>query len=601
MQATNTEHHEGHHGHELSFIRRYIFSTDHKIIGLQFFFTAWVMMVVGGILALLIRWQLAYPDSEVPLIGRWLWPHNDGKMTPEAYVSTVTMHGSIMIFAVVIPMTAAAFGNYLIPLQIGFRDMAFPTLNMLSYWFMWPALICFIASYFVESGPAGSGWTVYPTLSVIQQAAPGSGAGQTLWFLGALFVGVSSMMGSVNYLTTIINCRAPGMTFFRLPMTTWSLFVTAILQAFALPVLTVALIMGLLDNLGWTSFFVPQNFDGNWIVNNFARRSAGGQPLLFQHLFWFYSHPAVYIMVLPTMGMTSDIIATHVRKPLFGYKPMVYSILGIAGLGFIVWGHHMFVSGMNPTLGTAFMVATIMIALPSSVKVFNWIFTLWGSKPDWSTPLLFALAFVAFFIIGGLSGIFMASTPTDIHIHDTYFIVAHFHFVIMLGGMFAIFAATYHWFPKMFGRKMNETLGKLHFVLSFIPIFIGFYLMHQVGLLGQPRRYADIRPMVDTEAAYAIVLMNKISSHSIFVFAAAQLIFVFNLFYSMFFGEKADRNPWRSNSLEWEAPSPPPHGNFERTPVVYRGPYEYSHPAAEQDYLPQTHPPIPGEEQYTGH
>jgi cytochrome c oxidase subunit 1 len=261
----------------------------------------------------------------------------------------------------------------------------------------------------------------------------------------------------------------------------------------------------------------------------------------------------------------------------------------------------MFVSGMNPALGTVFMVSTIMIALPSSVKVFNWIFTVWGSKPNWSTALLFTLAFVAFFIIGGLSGIFMASTPTDIHIHDTYFIVAHFHFVIMLGGMFGIFAATYHWFPKMFGRKMNETLGKLHFVLSFIPIFIGFYLMHQVGLLGQPRRYADIRPMLDTEASYAIVLMNKISTHSIFVFAASQLIFVFNLFYSMFFGEKVDRNPWRANSLEWEAPSPPPHGNFERIPVVYRGPYEYSHPAAPEDYLPQTHPPIPGEEQYTGH
>ena len=594
----------GHHAdshHEIGFIRKYIFSTDHKVIGIQFLFSTLVFMLLGGLLALAVRYQLAYPDRPFPLLGAWLWPSNDGKMPPEGDTMMVTMHATFMIFFVIIPILAGAFGNFLIPLQVGFKDMAFPTLNMLSYWFMWPAFILIVASFFATGGAAQAGWTSYPTLSVVRAAAPGSGWGQTLWFLALLFVGVSSMMGSINYITTIVNCRAPGMTMFRLPMTTWAMFITAILQAFALPVLTVALIFGLLDNLELTGFFVPMSEGGNWIINNAARRAVGGQPLMWQHLFWFYSHPAVYIMILPAMGMVSDIIATFARKPLFGYKPMVLAIAGIAGLGFIVWGHHMFMSGMSPALGTAFMVSTILIALPSAIKVFNWIFTVWGGNVQFTTPMLNALAFVALFIIGGLSGIFMASTPTDIHFHDTYFIVAHIHYVLFGGSLFGIFGGIYFWFPKMFGRMMNEGMGKVHFVLTFIFYNLVFYPMHVLGVMGMPRRYADYRSFIDQAQAGAMSFLNEAITHSAFLLVAVQALFVVNFFYSLFWGPKASQNPWRSNSLEWQAPSPPPHGNFEEIPVVYRGPYEYSHPAAKDDYLPQNHPPIPGEESARGH
>jgi cytochrome c oxidase subunit 1 len=369
------------------------------------------------------------------------------------------------------------------------------------------------------------------------------------------------------------------------------------LQAFALPVLTVALMFGLMDNIELTGFFVPSNLEGNWIVNNRVRQSVGGQPLMWQHLFWFYSHPAVYIMILPAMGMVSDIISTFARKPIFGYKPMVFSIAGIAGLGFIVWGHHMFMSGMAPLLGTAFMVSTILIALPSAIKVFNWIFTVWGGNIRFTTPMLNALAFVSLFIIGGLSGIFMAATPVDIHIHDTYFIVAHIHYVLFGGSLFGIFGGIYFWFPKMFGRMMSEFWGKVHFFFTFIFFNLAFFTMHLIGVMGAPRRYADLRPRpgVPLEVldeytrgvTEAFMLQNQIISGSVFVLIAAQSIFVINLFWSLFRGKKVGNNPWQSNSLEWQAPSPPPHGNFETIPTVYRGPYEYSHPDAPEDYLPQ--------------
>jgi cytochrome c oxidase subunit 1 len=544
-------------------------------------------MILGGLLAGAIRWQLAYPNSRVPILGNLLWASNDGQMTPDGYAMIVTMHASIMIFFVIIPVLTGAFGNYLIPLQIGYKDMAFPTLNMLSYWCMPFAFFFIILSFFADGGAAAAGWTSYPTLSVVRQASPGSGWGQTYWYISLLFVGVSSLMGSINYITTIINCRAPGMTLFRMPMAAWSLFITALLQAFALPVLTVALILGLLDNLELTGFFVPQNLEGNWIVNSHVRTAAGGQPLLWQHLFWFYSHPAVYIMILPAMGMVSDIIATHARKPIFGYKPMVYSIAGIAGLGFIVWGHHMFMSGMAPTMGTAFMVSTIMIALPSAIKVFNWIFTTWGGNIRFNSAMLNALSFVSMFIIGGLSGIYMASTPTDIHFHDTYFIVAHIHYVLFGGSLFGVFAGIYHWFPKMFGRRMNETWGQVHFFLTFILFNIAFYSMHNIGIMGAPRRYRDLTPWITPEQVPIMNSFNLVISHSVFLLLAVQLIFALNFFYSLFRGEKTDRNPWLSNSLEWAAPSPPPHGNFDQPLHVYRGPYEYSHPEVEEDYLPQ--------------
>ena len=495
-----------------------------------------------------------------------------------------TMHATVMIFFVIIPILAGAFGNFLIPLMIGADDMAFPTLNMLSYWFMWPAFICVGLSFFAPGNGAAAGWTSYPPLSVIHDAAPGSLNAQTLWLLGVTFVGISSMMGSVNYLTTIIQMRAPGMTMFRLPLTIWGMFITAILQAFALPVLTAAGFMQLLDRTLGTGFFLPEGL----VANNSPMAAGGGQPLLFQHLFWFYSHPAVYIMILPAMGMVSDMISCFSRKPVFGYKPMVYSISGIAGLGFIVWGHHMFVSGMNPVLGMTFMVSTMMIALPSAVKTFNWLGTLWGSRIEFTTPMLFSLSFVSMFVIGGLSGIFMAATPVDIFIHDTYFIVAHFHYVLFGGTAMAVFGAIYFWFPKMFGRMMNEPLGKLHFFLTFIFLNGTFYTMHVLGAVGFPRRLADPYHYATFAQLQPI---NQFMTICAIGMVSVQAIFAGNFFYSMFYGKRVGRNPWRANSLEWMAPSPPGHGNFDFQPVVYRGPYEYSHPDADDDFYPQTMPP----------
>ncbi|MBL4883934.1 MAG: cbb3-type cytochrome c oxidase subunit I, partial [Planctomycetaceae bacterium] len=444
-------------------INKYVFSTDHKVIGIQFLISTLIMMFFGGLMALAIRWQLAFPWSQMPWVSAEFFAESGGQITPEFYTMLFTMHGTVMIFLVVIPILAGAFGNFLIPLMIGAPDMAFPRLNMFSYWFMWPATACFGLSFLYEGGPA-AGWTSYPVLAAVYDAAPGSGFAQTLWLLGVTFVGVSSMMGSINYLTTIINMRAPGKTLFRMPLTIWAMFITAILQAFALPVLTAAGLMLVADREFGTCFFVPAGL----VINNAGETVGGGQPLLWQHLFWFYSHPAVYIMLLPAMGMVSDILSCMCRKPVFGYRPMVYSMSTIAGLGFIVWGHHMFISGMNPALGMTFMVATIMIALPSAIKVFNWIGTIWGGRLQFNTATLNAVSFVSMFIVGGLSGIFMAAVPVDIYIHDTYFIVAHFHYILFGSTLFGIFAAIYFWYPKMFGRMMSDTLGKWHFVLTFI-------------------------------------------------------------------------------------------------------------------------------------
>ncbi len=566
------------------FLATYVFSRDHKIIGLQFLFSTLLWFLVGGLLALGIRWQLAWPWQNMPLIGPMLFSNEGGQISPEFYTMLFTMHATVMIFFVIIPILAGAFGNFLIPLMIGAEDMAFPTLNMLSYWFMWPAFLLIGASFFSPGNGAGSGWTSYPPLSAVWEAAPASGIAQTLWLLGVTFVGVASMMGSVNYLTTIIQMRAPGMTMFRLPLTIWAMFITAILQAFALPVLTAAGVMQLTDRVLGTGFFLPEGL----VVNNSAPASGGGQPLLWQHLFWFYSHPAVYIMILPAMGMVSDILACFARKPLFGYKPMVYAIAGIAGLGFIVWGHHMFVSGMNPVLGMTFMIATMMIALPSAVKTFNWLGTIWGGNIQFTTPMLFALSFVSMFVIGGLSGIFMAATPTDIFIHDTYFIVAHFHYVLFAGTAMAVFGAIYFWFPKMFGCLMDETLGKIHFFLTFVFLNGTFYTMHILGVVGFPRRLAD---PYHYETFRHLMPMNQFMSWCAILMVATQVIFAVNFIYSMFYGKQVGRNPWGANSLEWFAPSPPGHGNFDKQPIVYRGPYEYGSPEVDEDFYPQTQPP----------
>ena len=572
------------HGHGGGFLSTYVFSLDHKIIGLQFLFSSLIWFFVGGMLALGVRWQLAFPWKAMPILGNMLAGPEGGQISPETYTMLVTMHATVMIFFVIIPVLTGAFGNFLIPLMIGADDMAVPTLNMLSYWFMWPAFIAMGTSFFVEGGASQGGWTAYPPLSVLTEAAPGSGMGQTLWLIGLTLVGISSMMGSVNYMPTIIQMRAPGMTMFRLPMTIWAMFITAILQAFALPVLTAAGFMQLTDRLIGTGFFLAEGAT----ANNSGLASGGGQPLLWQHLFWFYSHPAVYIMILPAMGMVSDIISCFARKPLFGYKPMVYSISGIAGLGFIVWGHHMFVSGMNPMLGMTFMVSTMMIALPSAIKTFNWLGTMWGGKIQYTTPMLFAISFVSMFIIGGLSGIFMAATPIDIFIHDTYFIVAHFHYVLFSGTAMAVFGGIYYWFPKMFGRMMNDSWGKVHFALTFILLNCVFYPMHILGMLGFPRRLAD---PYHYETFRNLLPLNQFISYCAFALVGLQIIFVINFFGSMFFGSRAGRNPWNSNGLEWQAPSPPGHGNFDFQPIIHRGPYEYGSPEVEEDYYPQTQPP----------
>ena len=588
--STTTAGHEGEHAHVASsggvgaFIGKYVFSRDHKIIGIQFLFSTLLWFLVGGLLALSVRWQLAYPWDDMPVLGKLFFEAQQGQISPEFYTMLFTMHATVMIFFVIIPILAGAFGNFLIPLMIGADDMAFPTLNMLSYWFMWPAFIVIGSSFFVEGGAAAAGWTSYPPLSVEEAAAPGSGMGQTLWLVGVTLVGISSMLGSVNYLTTIIMMRAPGMTMFRLPLTIWSMFITAILQAFALPVLTAAGFMQVTDRLFDTGFFLAE---GSY-VNNERMATGGGQPLLWQHLFWFYSHPAVYIMLLPAMGMVSDMLSCFARKPLFGYKPMVYSISGIAGLGFIVWGHHMFISGMNPYLGMTFMVATMMIALPSAIKTFNWLGTIWGGRIEFTTPMLFSLCFVSMFIIGGLSGIFMAATPVDIFIHDTYFIVAHFHYVLFAGTAMAVFGSIYFWFPKMFGRMMNERLGKIHFLLTFLFLNGTFYPMHILGVVSFPRRLAD---PYQYELFFHLRPMNVFITWCAIGMVASQAIFAANFFYSIFFGKPVGRNPWNANGLEWTAPSPPGHGNFDVQPVVYRGPYEYGSPEVETDHYPQTQPP----------
>jgi len=579
--GTVREHHDH---HELGFIRKYIFSTDHKVIGIQFMFTGLVFFLLGGLFAMAIRWQLAWPWTEMPVLGSVLFPNTSGAITPEFYTMLFTMHGTIMIFFVIIPLLTGAFGNFLIPLMIGAPDMAFPKLNMFGYWAMAPAIFCVFMGFVAPGGGAAAGWTAYPPLSTVSSAAPGSLSGQTWWLLALTWVGVSSMMGAVNYVTTIVKMRAPGMTMLRMPLTIWSLFISALLQLFALPVLTAASIMQILDRVAGTGFFTPTNLVVNQMNPEMVGAAAGGQPLLWQHLFWFYSHPAVYIMVVPAMGMASDIIATHARKPIFGYKPMVYSMATIAGLGFIVWGHHMFTSGMNPALGMTFMVSTVMIALPSAIKVFNWLGTLWGARIQLTTPMLNALGFVAMFIIGGLSGIWMAATPVDIYIHDTYIVVAHFHYVVFGGSVFAIWAGIYHWFPKMFGRIMNETLGKIHFFGSFIFTNGVFYMMHQLGMAGLMRRTAD---PYDYETYAHLQPLNEFISISAFCLFAWQIFFVFNFFHSIFWGKRVGRNPWKGTTMEWEAPSPPGHGNFDRELAVYRGPYEYASPEVEEDYYAQ--------------
>ncbi len=566
-----------------SFVRRYVFSTDHKVIGVQYFLTGMLVAIVAGLLAMLIRLQLAWPMAKMPLLGK-LFPQGmaGGVMKPEFYLALVTMHGTLMVFFVISFALVSGFGNYLIPLQIGARDMAFPFLNMLSYWVAVPATLIMLASFFVEGGAAAAGWTSYPPLSAVQQAIPGSGLGQTLWILGmALFI-VSFTMGGLNFFTTILNLRTKGMAMMRLPVTIWALFMATILGLLAFPPLTAAAIMLLFDRHGGTSFFLPAGlFFGRQLLPH-----EGGTPLLWQHLFWFLGHPEVYVLLFPALGISFDVLAPFIRKPIFGYRMTVLSFWAMGVLSMVVWGHHMFVSGMSPYVGEFFSVGTLLITIPSAIVGLNLLASLWGASIRFTTPMLFALGTIALFGAGGFGGIFLGTATSDIYLHDTYFVVGHFHY--MIGGvtLFGILAGSYYWFPKMFGRMMSERLGKLHFWLTIIPFYAVFFGMHFLGFGGAPRRYYAFSKF---EFLQAFQGLNVFITISAFVLGAAQFVFLFNFFWSLLKGRRPGANPWKAATLEWTAPSPPPHGNWGTTlPMVHRWAYDYSVPGAEQDYTAQT-------------
>jgi cytochrome c oxidase subunit 1 len=586
----NVEHATEHAHPQLGFWRKYVFSTDHKIIGIQYMITAMAMAIVGGLLSMLMRLELAWPPNSAanvfPTLAKLLPDaFAGGVMKPEFYLSLVTMHGTMMVFFLFTAVLTGGFGNFLIPLQIGARDMAFPFLNALSYWIFVLSCIVILAALFVAGGAPLGGWTAYAPLSAIPNGAggPGEGLGMTLWITAIGLFTASGLMGGLNYITTILTMRTKGLSMMRLPLTQWSLLITAILGLLAFPVLLAAAILLTFDRVGGTSFFLPAGI----IMNQKELVNVGGFPLLWQHLFWFFGHPEVYIVILPAMGMASDILSTFCRKPIFSYKAMVYSIVSIAVLSFIVWGHHMFISGMSPFLGEVFTVTTLLIAVPSAIKTFNWLGTVWGARIRFTSAALFSIGFVSLFVSGGLSGIFLGTSAADIQLQDTYFVVAHFHLVMAIAPLFAAFAGLYYWFPKMFGRFMNETLGKIHFWISFVGVYCVFFPMHILGIGGQIRRIYD-------PTAYNFLLplqpLNTFVSISAFVLGATQLIFLLNFFVSIYAGKRAtENNPWKATTLEWETPCPTGHGNFgDELPVVHRWAFDYGVPGAAEDFLPQT-------------
>jgi cytochrome c oxidase subunit 1 len=562
------------HAAPQGFIRKYVFSLDHKVIGIQYFLLALTAVWVGMILSLLMRIHLIWPTAVLPLVG---------EIKPETYLGLLTMHGTIMVFFVLTTAPQSGFGNYFLPLQIGAPDMAFPVLNMLSFWTTFVAFLVMLAAFFATGGAPLHGWTGYAPLSAVPSTGPGEGLGADLWITSIAIFCAASLMGALNFLTTTLDMRAKGMRLFRMPLTVWSWFITAILGLLAFGVLLSAGILLLMDrNLG-TSFYVPLV-----VVNGQVMGHKGGSPLLWQHLFWFFGHPEVYIAILPGMGVTSQLLSTFSRKPIFGYRAMVYAMLAIGFLGFMVWGHHMFMSGMSPYSAFAFSLLTMAIGVPSAIKTFNWIGTLWHGKIRLYTPMLFAIGFVSLFVSGGLSGPFLAQPTLDIQLHDTYFVVGHFHLIMGVAAIFGIFAATYYWIPKMFGRMMNETLGKIHFWFTFIGTYAIFMPMHYLGMAGHPRRYSQL-----TEVAYLhrLLPVQQFMTYAAFITMSAQLIFVGNLFWTIFKGPKAADNPWEATTLEWTTATPPPHDNFAgRTPVVYHGAYEYSVPGAPQDFIMQNDP-----------
>jgi cytochrome c oxidase subunit 1 len=580
------DHDHAHEHHEQSFIRKYIFSEDHKVIAKQYLISGIIWALIGGFLSLVFRLQLGFPGIDLgwlkPILGE-RWFDETGKLDPNYYIALVTMHGTIMVFFVLTAGLSGTFSNFLIPLQVGARDMASGFINMLSYWFFFLSSVIMFASLFVHDGPAGGGWVVYPPLSALPDAAPGSGTGMTMWLVSMAIFIVSSLLGSVNYVTTVINLRTRGMTFDKMPLTIWAFTFTAILGILSFPVLFSAALLLIFDRSFGTSFYLSDIY-----INGQALPNQGGSPILFQHLFWFLGHPEVYIVILPALGMTSEIIATNSRKPIFGYRAMIFSMLGIMFLAFIVWAHHMFMTGMNPFLGSVFMLLTLIIAVPSAVKAFNYITTMWRGNIVFTPAMLFSIGLVSFFVSGGVTGIILGNSALDIQLHDTYFVVAHFHLVMGSAAFFGMVAGVYHWFPKMFGRMMNATLGYIHFWITIAGVYVVFFPQHYLGIAGFPRRYYAYTGFDFTNKYQDLAELSTIAAIVVF---AANLIFLFNFFYSIFWGKKATANPWRSNTLEWTTPIEPGHGNWPgEIPTVYRWPYDYSKPGAAEDFIPQNIP-----------
>ena len=590
--------------HKETFITKYIFSIDHKMIAKQFLITGMFMGIVGMLMSILFRLQLSNPGEPMAILS-WFgvdWnptidsngnvvgtPLTEGVLDPNLYLSLVTMHGTILVFWVLTAGLSGTFANFLIPLQIGARDMASGFINMLSYWFFFAATVVLLISLFVQTGPASAGWTIYPPLSAVAESVPGSGLGQDLWLISMTLFVVSSLLGGLNYIVTVLNLRTKGMRMSRLPLTIWALFITAILGVLSFPVLLSACLLLVFDRTFGTSFYLS-----DIIIGGEALHNTGGSPILFEHLFWFLGHPEVYIILLPALGIVSEVMSVNSRKPIFGYKAMVLALIAIAFLSFIVWGHHMFITGMDPFLGSVFTFTTLLIAIPSAVKVFNYLATLWRASIRFTPAMLFAIGFVSTFITGGLTGLILGDSALDINVHDTYFVVGHFHIVMGLSAIYGMFAGVYHWFPKMYGRMMNKKLGYLHFWVTFICAYGVFFPMHFLGLAGLPRRYYtnSAFPMFEE-----LTDINQLITTFAIVGGLIQFIFVFNFFYSIFKGTKATKNPWESNTLEWTTPIERIHGNWPgEIPTVHRWPYDYSKPGAEKDFIPQTEPLTEGEE-----
>ncbi|HEY1008011.1 MAG TPA: cbb3-type cytochrome c oxidase subunit I [Sphingobacteriaceae bacterium] len=594
MASTTVPHtleHTGHHSHDdahlhhkETFLTKYIFSQDHKMIAKQFLITGIIMAFIGMFLSILFRIQLAWPDKTFPLLETFLGKFAEGgRIKEDFYLALVTIHGTIMVFFVLTTGLSGTFSNLLIPLQIGARDMASPFLNMLSYWLFFVSSVIMVGSFFVESGPASAGWTIYPPLSALPKAIPGSGAGMNMWLISMVLFIASSLMGSLNYISTVLNMRTKGMDMWKMPLTVWAFFLTAVLGVLSFPVLVAAVVLLIFDRSFGTSFYLS-----DIVIQGQVLPNEGGSPILFQHLFWFLGHPEVYIIILPAFGITSEVISTNTRKPIFGYHAMVYSLIGIVILSMIVWGHHMFVTGMNPFLGGVFMITTLIIAVPSAVKTFNYLATLWRGNIRFTPAMLFAIGLVSFFISGGLTGIFLGNASLDINLHDTYFIVAHFHLVMGSAAICGMLAGVYHWFPKMFGRMMDDKLGYLHFWMTFIGAYLVFFPMHFMGLDGVPRRYYAF---TEFEFMREWLTVNKFVTWAAIFAGLGQLAFLYNFFNSIFNGKKATQNPWKSNTLEWTTPVERLHGNWPgEIPSVHRWPYDYSKPGHIDDFIPQNVP-----------